>query len=729
MRHWQIVEEILSYDPKADEALINKAYVYAMRKHGDQKRASGAPYISHPVEVAGILARYRLDTETIVTALLHDTLEDTLATEEELTGLFGEEVTTLVKGVTKLSNASLISSETKQAENFSKLLMAISGDIRVLLVKLADRLHNMQTLEHLRPEKQKRIAQETMDYYAPMAERVGLHEIKDELQDLAFQYLDEEAYRSITTRLAFQQEGEADLVDRLVEQISDLLKQGGLDARVFGRLKRPFSIWRKMRTKKVAFESMSDVIAFRVIVGSVEECYQALGVIHTKLQMVPGRFKDYISTPKANRYQSLHTTLIAPGGRRIELQIRTGEMDELAEYGVAAHWHYKTGGDGQKAPDLEQNRWLQQLLDILQESEHPAESYENVRENMFVGHVLCFTPKGKLVELPTGAIGVDFAYALHTELGDTCVGIKVNGKNLPATALLNNGDSVEVLTSSGQLPQEEWIGNCQTGRARSGIRRCLRQHARANNVANGRKLVEKVFLSADLKLTENGLEQAVEKLMTRSVDDLMEAVGAGTFTDREVLHAVYPGESRKRETRRAPRVETVNPALLIKGVRGDSGLEIADCCCPVPGDRIVGIQMGARGTYAHAIDCPALEGFTSAPERWQDVGWDMPAVQKSGAMHVGRIRLDAVNKRGALSSITAAIARADGNIDNLRITKKETLFFEMILGIDVRDAQHLSDIIAALRAEPDVNNVDRVRGWTPRHRQPANDRRTERAAS
>src|SRR5579871_6100610 len=539
MRQFELVERVKSYDPSADEDALNRAYVFSLKAHGTQKRASGDPYFSHPVEVAGILAGMKLDSSSIVTGLLHDTVEDTVATLDQIERSFGPEIARLVDGVTKLSRVELQSGQTKQAENFRKLVLAMSEDIRVLLVKLADRLHNMRTLRFIKdPEKRKRIARETMEIYAQLAERIGMHEMKDQLEDLAFTELYPEARESILTRLAFLREKGGDVVPRILAELKEVLKEGGLEAQVSGREKSPYSIWRKMQRKNVGFEQLSDIMAFRIVVDTVEQCYQALGILHSHYPVVPGRFKDYISTPKPNQYRSLHTAVLGPERQRIEVQIRTREMHEVAELGVAAHWSYAQGRPKTEGP---QYRWLRELLDILEHASGPEEFLEHTRLEMFQDQVFCFTPKGDLIALPRGATPVDFAYAVHSQIGDTCVGAKINGRIVPLRTQLQNGDQVEIVTSRNQTPSPTWERFVVTGKARACIRRFVRTQQRAQYVELGRSILAKDFRHGGHELTDKALDGALKKLKCESVEELLASVGAGNVTGREVLHAIFPG--------------------------------------------------------------------------------------------------------------------------------------------------------------------------------------------
>jgi GTP diphosphokinase / guanosine-3',5'-bis(diphosphate) 3'-diphosphatase len=719
IRQYELVERVKAYDPGADEDALNRAYVFSMRAHGSQTRANGDPYFSHPLEVAGILTQMKLDTASIVTALLHDTVEDTVATLEDVERLFGPDIARLVDGVTKLSRIELQNIETqtdqaKQAENFRKLVLAMSEDIRVLLVKLADRVHNMRTLYHLRdPEKRKRIARETLEIYAPLAERIGIHKMKDELEDLSFAELNPDARDSILARLSFLRTAEGGLVGRVLDELRHTLNEHGLpNAGVTGREKTAYSIWRKMQRKNVAFEQLSDIMAFRVMVDSVEQCYQGLGVIHARYPVVPGRFKDYISTPKPNGYRSIHTSVIGPERQRIEVQIRTNDMHEVAELGVAAHWAYKQNN---QRTEGRQYRWLRELLDILEHAQKPEEFLEHTKLELFQDQVFCFTPKGDLIALPRGATPVDFAYAVHSQIGDTCVGAKVNGRMLPLRSQLQNGDQVEIFTSKAQTPSPTWERFVVTGKARARIRRFIRTQQRSQYIDLGKALLQKLFRQEGYEFTDKAVEGVIKIFQAGSVDDLFASVGAGLQSAREVFNAVFPGHKPALDrddkvvpiTRSARAKGKRDSPLPIRGLIPGMAVHYAGCCHPLPGDRIVGIVTTGKGVTIHTIDCETLESFTDTPERWIDVGWDSGG---DAVEHVGRISVIIANEAGSLGTLSTVIGKNGGNITNLKITSRNTDFFEMLIDIDVKDVKHLTNIIAALRATPVINSVDRARG-------------------
>ena len=718
IRQYELVDRVKAYDPNADEDALNRAYVYSLKMHGSQTRASGDPYFSHPLEVAGILTGMKLDSATIVTALLHDTIEDTAASLPEIQRLFGPEIARLVDGVTKLSRIELQnassdepSDQTKQAENFRKLVLAMSEDIRVLLVKLADRLHNMRTLEHIADKaKRRRIARETLEIYAPLAERIGIHGVKDELEDLAFAEINPDARDGILARLSYLRQEGGDLVDRILKALTRNLEEDGIEVSVSGREKSPYSIWRKMQVKNVAFEQLSDIMAFRVVVETIGDCYQALGTLHGRYPTVPGRFKDYISTPKPNGYRSLHTSVIGPERQRIEIQIRTREMHEEAELGVAAHWAYKS----HERSDGKQYRWLRELLEIVDQAQKPEEFLEHTKLELFQDQVFCFTPKGDLIALPRGATPVDFAYAVHSEVGDHCVGAKVNGRIVPLNSRLSNGDQVEIIRSKTQTPSPSWERFVVTGKARARIRRYIRNQQREEYVTLGRAMLQKVFRQEGYEFTEKAVQSVLKTFRQEQPDDLYAEVGAGNRGAREVFQAIFPGhkpqpseggEAKVLPFAPKPRAKGKERPLPIRGLIPGLAVHFARCCHPIPGDRIVGIVTTGKGVTVHTIDCETLESFAETPERWLDISWGDEVEPGS---HVGRLFVTIANEPGSLGTLSTVIGRNAGNITNLRITSRSVDFWDLLIDIQVRDVKHLTNIIAALRATPVINQVDRA---------------------
>ncbi len=711
IRQYELVERVKSYDPNADEDALNRAYVFSLRAHGSQKRASGDPYFSHPLEVAAILTDMKLDAASIITALLHDTVEDTQTSLEDIQKLFGEEIARLVDGVTKLSKIELQNVQNKQAENFRKLVIAMSEDIRVLLVKLADRAHNMRTLHFFKdPEKRRRIALETLEIYAPLAERIGMQAVKDELEDLAFAELYPDARDSITARLNFLRAKGDNIVGRIIDELKDLFTKGGIPCHISGREKTPYSIWRKMQRRNVEFEQLADVMAFRVIVDNVEQCYQCLGMVHSQYPVVPGRFKDYISTPKPNGYKSLHTAVIGPEKERIEIQIRTHEMHEVSEMGVAAHWNYKQG-DGLK--EGKHFRWLRQLMEILEQAESPEEFLEHTKLEMYQDQVFCFSPKGDLVALPRGATPVDFAYEVHSAVGDACVGAKINGRIMPLRTLLKNGDQVEIITSKSQTPSPTWEEFVVTGKAKSHIRKFVRSQKRAQYMNLGKQIMQKTFRHENKQLGDKLIEGVMKKFNATNVDDVYALVGEGIHTAKEVLLSIYPEEKTANQPLPTPQ-NMIKPAkiaksshsLPIRGLIPGMALHFAKCCHPLPGDRIVGIVTTGKGVSIHTSDCDVLQNFADQPERWIDVGWDVEHME--GEKHISRMMVVIANEPGSLGSLSTVIGKAQGNITNLRITSRSTEFFEIIVDVEVKDLTHLTEIMAALRATSVINSVERI---------------------
>lgn len=711
LRQYELVELVKSYDPDADEDALNRAYVFAMKKHGAQLRASGDPYYSHPVEVAGILTKFKLDSASIIAGLLHDTVEDTDTTIDEIRSLFGEQVAQLVDGLTKLAMIELKSKNDKQAENFRKLLLAMSEDIRVLLIKLADRLHNMRTLHFLqKPEKRARIARETLDIYAPLAERIGMQEIKSELEEIAFAELHKEAHDSIIARLNFLREQDSNLVPKIIKELSKDMEENGIHAVVSGREKTPYSIWRKMQMKNASFEQLSDIMAFRICVDDIAACYQALGVVHSKYHMVPRRFKDYISTPKPNGYQSIHTGVIGPENTRIEIQIRTFEMHEVGEKGVAAHWAYK---QGQKA-DGKNYRWIRELLEILEQASNPEEFLENTKLEMYNDQVFCFTPKGDLIGLPANSTPVDFAYAVHSSVGDTCVGAKINGEIRPLRTVLKNGDQVEILTSKAQHPSTEWDRFVVTGKAKAAIRRYVRTYKRDQFIVLGKEILERLFKGEALEFSEKGLVNVLPNFDAESIDDIYAKVGEGLIPGWDVLKAVYPAYKQSKLEKVADKVPVLKKVihknkksepLKIKGLIPGMAVHFAGCCHPLPGDRIVGIVTTGKGVAIHTIDCPSLEQYSDEPERWLDIAWGEEAENE---MHTGRLKVMLANEPGALAELSNLIARAGANISNLNIVNRTISYFEILLDIDVKDLKHLTDIMTTLKGAKVVSYVSRT---------------------
>jgi RelA/SpoT family (p)ppGpp synthetase len=733
MRQYDLIERVRRYNPSTNEALLNRAYVYAMKAHGEQRRASGDPYFSHPIEVAAILTDLKLDDATIAAALLHDTIEDTEATRAEIDSLFGHDIGTLVEGLTKLKKLDLVTKEAKQAENLRKLLLAIADDVRVLLIKLADRLHNMRTLEYMPPEARRRAAEETLEIYAPLAGRMGMHEMREELDDLAFRELYSEAYEVVTARLNALTERSKLLIAEIEKQLTKKLADRGIEARVVGRRKRAYSIWRKMERKSVGFEQLSDIFGFRVVVKTLADCYQALGVVHSTWPMVPGRFKDYISTPKGNDYRSIHTTVIGPSKQRVELQIRTVAMHEIAEYGIAAHALYKDNvGSPTELLSRESTAyaWLRRTIELLAEGSNPEEFLEHTKLELFHDQVFCFSPKGKLIALPRKATPIDFAYAVHTDVGNTAVGCKINGQIAPLTSELVNGDEVEIATSKAQtVPPAAWESIVVTGKARAAIRRATRVAVRVQYAGLGRRIVERLFQRAKIAYSDEKLTGALPRLARASIEDVMAAVGRSELKASDVARAMYPDYKEERAAAMAskPKSESgwfglkkltsvkfkvpdnaAGLAIAIRGINGDLPVRFAPNGGAVPGDRIVGILSPGEAITIYPIQSPALSEFEDKPERWLDVRWDEE--EQAPQRFPARIAVQSVNEPGSLAQITQVIAEHDGNIDNIRMTRRAPDFTDVVIDLEVYDLKHLTAILAQLRAKSVVAKAERVNG-------------------
>jgi guanosine-3',5'-bis(diphosphate) 3'-pyrophosphohydrolase len=729
MRQYDLIERVKRYNPSTSEPLLNRAYVYAMRAHGEQKRASGDPYFSHPLEVAAILTDLKLDDATIAAALLHDTIEDTAATRAEIDQMFGKDIGALVEGLTKLKKLDLVTKEAKQAENLRKLLLAIADDVRVLLIKLADRLHNMRTLSHMPHEPRRRIAEETLDIYAPLAGRMGMHAMREELEDLAFRELNPEAFGVVNERLEALEAKNGWLVAEIEQQLTKKLSDRGIDAHVSGRRKRAYSIWRKMERKSVGFEQLSDIFGFRVVVKTLPECYEALGIVHTTWPVVPGRFKDYVSTPKQNEYRSIHTTVIGPSQQRVELQIRTRDMHEIAEYGIAAHALYKDGIGSPTEMLSRESRaygWLRRTIELLAEGSNPEEFLEHTKLELFHDQVFCFTPKGKLIALPRRANAIDFAYAVHTGVGNNAVGCKINGKIAPLVSELMNGDEVEIITSKAQTaPPAAWESLVITGKARAAIRRATRTAVRSQYAGLGRRIIERLCQRAKISYSDDKLHGALPRLARGSIEEVMSAVGRGEMRAADVVRAIHPDYKEERAVTIAPqpkpesgwfglkkakvvkvKVAGEQGAIPIRGINTDLPVRFAPNSGAVPGDRIVGILTPGEGITIYPIQSPALKDFEDAPERWLDLRWDVE--ERTPQRFPVRILLQTVNEPGSLAQVTQVIAEHDGNIDNIRMERSAPDFTSVTIDLEVFDIKHLNSIIAQLREKDVVATAERV---------------------
>ena len=698
-----LIALVRNYNPRCNADLIRRAYAYGYQMHEGQLRKSGEPYFTHPVAVAAILTEQRLDDATIVTALLHDTIEDTRSTYTEVADLFGAEVAELVDGVTKLTNLQLSNTESQQAENFRKLFMAMSRDLRVILVKLADRLHNMRTIKSMKPEKQAQKARETMEIFAPLAGRMGMQWMREELEDLSFKVLNPEARNSIMRRFLTLQRETGDVVHKITGDIRHELEKAQIEADVYGRAKKPYSIWRKMQEKDLAFSRLSDIYGFRVICATVADCYRILGVIHQRWRAVPGRFKDYISQPKSNGYRSIHTTVSGRDGKRVEVQIRTREMHEVAEAGVAAHWSYREGVRAKNPFAVDPAKWIATLTERLDEGD-TDEFLENVKLEMYSDQVFCFTPKGDVIQLPRGATPLDYAYAIHTRIGNSCVSAKIDGIRVPLWTRLKNGQSVEIITAEGQRPQASWIDIVTTGRAKAAIRRSLREEDRGRFVKLGQELTRAAFDHVGKKASEKALRTAAKMLGLSDENDLLARVGSAEMPARRVVETLYP------ELAMAV-AEEVDAKRPVVGLTADQNFRRAQCCQPVPGERIVGITYRGQGVVVHAIDCPALEEFEDQTSRWVDLHWHSG---RHAPVYTVTLDLTISNDAGVLGRICTLIGEQKANISDLRFTDRKPDFYRLIIDVDLRDVEHLHTVMTALEADTDVAQIARYRDLTRR---------------
>lgn len=694
-----LIALVRSYNPKVNENRIVEAFDFGRQMHEGQYRRSGEPYFTHPVAVAAILTSQKLDDATIITALLHDTIEDTKASYSVVAERFGTEIADLVDGVTKLTNLQLSSHETKQAENFRKLFVAMSKDLRVILVKLADRLHNMRTIKAMKPEKQAQKARETMEIYAPLAGRMGMQWMREELEDLSFQVLNPEARSSIIRRFLKLQRATGDVIQHITGDMRIELERASIEAEVFGRAKKPYSIWRKMEEKGQGFSRLSDIYGFRIITRSEEDCYRVLGAIHQRWRAVPGRFKDYISQPKSNGYRSIHTTVSGRDGKRVEVQIRTSEMHDVAETGVAAHWSYRDGVRTSNRFAVDPVNWVASLTEQLDEDEDHEQFLEAVKLEMYSDQVFCFSPKGDVVKLPRGATPIDYAFAIHTRIGAGCVGAKVDGIRVPLWTRLKNGQSVEIITAEAQTPQATWLDIATTGKARSAIRRSLRAVDRERFVKLGRELARAAFEHVGRKATDKALDTAAKTLRLPDRHELLARLGSAELTAQEVVQTVYP--------EMAPVAGSEIPLRrAVIGLSEGQSFERGNCCEPLPGERIVGITSRGKGVEVHNIDCDTLTRFEDQPTRWVDLHWQQGT---HSAAYPVTLELTIGNDAGVLGRICSLIGEKKANISDLKFVDRKPDFYRLNVTVELRDTEQLHSLILSLEAESDVATVTRHR--------------------
>lgn len=697
-----LIEKVKSYYQGGDVSSLRQAYEFADHCHKNQKRASGEPYISHPLAVAHMIADLKLDLPSITAGLLHDTVEDTSVTLEDIQKTFGEEIAYLVDGVTKLSRIELQSKSHTQAENLRKFVLAMAQDIRVLIIKLMDRMHNMETIHHLPSQNSReRIAKETLEIYAPLAQRIGMFFVQEQLQNMSFSVVNPEAYNTILSRIAEFHERDQDIVERVVKDLDGILNSDNLKASVYGREKKPYSIWRKMQNKNINFDQLSDLFGFRVIVPSTADCYQALYLIHQAKVVIPDTFKDYISTPKPNHYRSVHTTVLGPRGARLEIQIRTQHMQEVAERGVAAHWQYK---QGIPARDMKNYQWLQGLLDILEHASGAEEFLEHTKLQMFQDQVFCFTPKGDVINLPMGGTVIDFAYALHSEIGNKAQAAKVNGRHVALKEVLQNGDQVEIITHSEAGPSSEWLQEAITGKAQSYIRRFLRAQKRSQFLKLGQSIYHHEFSETQKAAFDGAAKGVCKHFGVRKFEDLWVSLGEGKIRPQDLLDALTSHQNDPApQPPPAPKPKE-KPAVVIKGMMPGVAVHYAGCCHPLPGDKITGILIKGKGVTVHISDCEMLQQYKNEPRKWLNVCWG----KTEGSVFQGRVIINLKNVIGAFGEITTMIGNNCGDISNFRVTRRHREFFEIMVDIRVKDALHMDQIIGFLRALPCVQTVERA---------------------
>jgi len=712
-----ILDRVSSYHTDADLDLLKKAYVYSAKVHQGQVRKSGEPYLVHPLEVCGLLADMKLDEYSLCAGILHDTIEDTVATAEELGQLFGDQVADIVVGVTKLSTMPYSTSHEKAAENFRRMVVAMAKDIRVILVKLADRLHNMRTLEHMKAVKQERIAQETLDIYAPLANRLGIHWLKAELQDLCLRYLHPKDEREIQQQLENASRARDGYIKEVTGELEKVMADANIPCTVTGRVKHVYSIWRKLKAQGIEFEQVNDIVAFRVVAESIPHCYEAFGHCHAKWRPIPGRFKDFIATGKPNGYQSLHTTVLGPGGQRVEIQIRTKEMHEVAEYGIAAHWLYKEGKPDGK--DVEQFAWLRQLMDWQRELEDPTEFISSVKFELFGDEVYVFTPKGEVKELTSGSTPIDFAYAIHTEVGHRCAGAKVNGRMVPLRYRLKNGDTVEIITNNNQKPSKHWLNWVKTGRARNRINHYVRQEQRKRAVELGKDLLDRELKRYGKSLQKLTKAKELDKFVSATkqynrVDDIFTSVGYGKGTAQTVVKRILPEELiEKGPKERKPAKTRLGQLIQAVAKKSSSGITIqgmddllvrfAKCCNPVRGDPVVGFVTRGRGVTVHNMQCP--KAFELDPDRKVEVEWDSNA----DVSRAVQLRVITENRTGILAEISQEFTSAGVNILNANCkTRKDALAVNTFM-VSIKDAAQLRNVMKSIENLKGIHSIERVR--------------------
>ena len=700
-----LIVRLKTYQTDDEIKLINDAISFAINVHRNQYRKSGEPYYYHLIEVAKILTEIKLDNSSIASGLLHDSIEDTNTSLDEIKDKFGNEIANLVNGLTKINKFSLKINNLKLGENYRKLLLAASEDLRVILIKLADRLHNMRTLDFFEDESKKiRIALETQEIYAPLAQRLGIRDWQEQLEDLSFQKINPEARSSIIDRLDYLNNHDDNIIDEIRYELKKLLLSEEINCSINGRLKSPFSIWNKIKNKDISFEQLSDIMAFRIITNSTRECYKALGIIHRRFSYIQGRFKDFISSPKSNGYRSLHTSVIGPKNKKIEIQFRSNAMDQISEYGVAAHWKYKDPKIS-NVKDTKEYRWMHDLLELMDNSTTQDELIENSKIKLFQDNIYVFSPKGDLMELPKNATPVDFAYSIHSEIGDKCVAAKINGKLQPLKMKLNNGDQVEIFTSKSAQPSPLWERFAVTTKVKSHLRKFMRSKKMNEHVSFGKDILINQFKKEKIDFNEEAIIKFLPDFNSNNIENLYQLIGSGSITAIAVLKKIFP-ELKIKSIRK--NIENLNQPIKLKGLTMGMSYHLAGCCSPIKGDHIVGIVTAGLGVSVHTIDCQTLDSYSDSPERWLDISWETD--NDNSQLLISRISIVLTNKAGSLGKVTHAIAKNNGNISNIHFTNRKIDFFEMVIDIEVRDNNHLNNIIAALRLLPEISSLERVKG-------------------
>ncbi len=698
------LQSLTSYLRDEDKKIIIKAINFSEIAHTNQTRKSGDPYVIHPIEVAKILTSIKLDASAISAGLLHDIIEDTNISINEISNTFGEQISELVQGLTKISKFSLKINKQKLGENYRKLILASSKDLRVILIKLADRLHNMRTIEYIEEIKRVSISIETLEIYSPLAQRLGMKEWQDELEDLSFKCINYEARKSVLDRLSYLNSKDENVVDEIRYELKkDLIKEG-ISCVIDGRIKSAYSIWNKIKNKNISFEQLSDIMAFRIVTNSTRECYKCLGIIHRKYPYIPGRFKDFISSPKSNGYRALHTTVMGPKNKKIEIQFRSNVMNLIADYGVAAHWKYKDP-KSIKEKDTKEYKWMHDLIDVMNSSVSQDELIENSKISVFKDEIYVFTPKGDLIELPINSTPIDFAYSIHSQIGDKCVGAKINEKLQPLKTILTNGDQIEIITSEESQPSPLWERFAATSKVKSQIRRFFRSKKRDEYILFGKEILNSFFKKENYDLNESIISKINKEYNIGSIDDLYEMLGEGRVTATSVIKKLYPEFNYKNSKKFE--VESKNP-IRLKGLTAGMSYHLAGCCSPIKGDTIVGIVTAGIGVAVHTIDCDTLSSYSDHPERWLNISWDSSS--QNSTLSKARINMVLKNQPGSLGKVTTVIARNNGNISNINFTIRKTDFFEIVIDIEVRDANHLKNILAALRLVSEVSSLERIKG-------------------